>query len=37
VLLRQLFLVVTRRAAWDPAIASGAAAPTEVTAVVPAA
>jgi transposase len=36
-LLRQLFIVVTRRVPWDPAIASGAAAPAEITVVVPAA
>jgi transposase len=36
-LLRQLHVVVTRRIPWDPAIASGAAAPTEVTVVMPAA
>lgn len=36
-LLRQLFVVVTRRVPWDPAIASGAATPAEITVVVPAA
>jgi transposase len=36
-LLRQLFVVVTRRVPWDAAIASGTAAPAEITAVVPAA
>jgi hypothetical protein len=35
-LLRQLFVVVTRHAPGEPAIAPGAAAPIEVTAVVPA-
>lgn len=36
-LLRQLHVVVTRRVPWDAAIASGAAAPDQVTVVVPAA
>lgn len=36
-LLRQLHVVVTRRIPWDPAIASGAAAPAEITVVMPAA
>jgi transposase len=36
-LLRQLHVVVTRRIPWDPAIASGAATPAEVTVVMPAA
>jgi transposase len=36
-LLRQLHVVVTRRVPWDAAIASGAAAPGQVTVVVPAA
>jgi len=36
-LLRQLFVVITRRVPWDPAIASGAAIPAGVKVVVPAA
>jgi transposase len=36
-LLRQLHVVVTRRVPWDAAIASGAAAPVEITVVMPAA
>jgi transposase len=31
-LLRQLFVVITKRVPWDPAIAAGTAAPGEVTA-----
>jgi transposase len=31
-LLRQLFVVITKRVAWDPAIAAGTTAPGEVTA-----
>ena len=31
-LLRQLFVVITKRVAWDPAIAAGTTTPTEVTA-----
>lgn len=31
-LLRQLFVVITKRVAWDPAIAAGTTAPREVTA-----
>ena len=31
-LLRQLFVVITRRVPWDPVIASGAALPGQVTA-----